>query len=239
MVDYKYTAFISYKREDEASANWLQKELEKYRFNSSIRRMYPGLPKKVGYICRDTTDFSGGVLEKTIKNALCSSKFLIVICSPLAAKSPWVCKEVQEFIDLGKEEFIIPFIIDGEPNSHDILKECFPKSLKSLSGSRELLGININDDVGRDAAVIKVVARIFNLHFTTIWQRIQREESKRRKKIIIVLFSIIACITGVAIWLLSLNIEVNRQKQIISDNQKQLKTQLEISKRQRDSVSIR
>lgn len=75
------------------------------------------------------------MLEKTIKDALNSSKYLIVICSPRAAKSPWVSKEVQEFIDSGREEYIIPFIIDGEPHSSNTDAECFPKNLKELHGA--------------------------------------------------------------------------------------------------------
>lgn len=176
---YKYIAFISYKREDEKWAKWLQHKLEHYKLPTSIRKTNPSLPERVRPVFKDTTDLAGGVLEKAIKEALQSSKYLIVICSPRAAQSHWVCKEVQEFIDSDREEYIIPFIIDGEPNSSDIRTECFPRNLKQLSGSRELLGININE-MGRDAAAIKVAARMFRLFFDNLWQRHNREKQKKR-----------------------------------------------------------
>lgn len=180
----KYTniAFISYKREDEAWAKWLQKKLEHYKLPTEIRKKNPDLEfyECPRYIFKDTTDLSGGVLAKAIKAGLDSSKFLIVICSPRAAKSEWVCKEVQDFINLGREEYIIPFIVDGEPHSVNAEKECFPFALKSLSGERELLGININEN-GRDSAAVKVVARLFDLKFDTLWNRFQREEKRKRR----------------------------------------------------------
>ena len=46
MVDeYKYLAFISYKREDEKWAKWLQHKLEHYKLPTSIRKADPSLPE--------------------------------------------------------------------------------------------------------------------------------------------------------------------------------------------------
>lgn len=201
MTISKYTniAFISYKREDEAWAKWLQKKLEHYKLPIEIRKKHPNLEfsERPRHVFKDTTDLSGGVLAKAIKEGLDSSKFLIVICSPRAAKSEWVCKEVQNFIDSGREEYIIPFIIEGEPYANDTEKECFPSTLKSLAGERELLGINVNEN-GREAASVKVAARMFGLSFDSLWQRFKREEKKRKRSVItafilaiIVLLSII------------------------------------------------
>ena len=196
MNAYKYLAFISYKREDEAWAKWLQYKLEHYKLPTNVRRDNPSLPKTARPVFKDTTDLSGGVLEEAIKSALASSQYLIVVCSPRAAQSPWVCKEVQEFIDSGREKNIIPFIIDGEPFSTDIAKECFPQNLRSLSNERELLGINVNE-MGRDAAAIKVVARMFNLQFDLLWQRWERERRVRRR--MIVSFSLLGVVVALTI----------------------------------------
>lgn len=177
---YTNIAFISYKREDEEWAKWLQKKLEHYKLPTEIRKQNPDLEfaKNPRHVFKDTTDLSVGVLAKAIKEGLDSSKFLIVICSPRAAKSEWVCKEVQDFIDSGREEFIIPFIIDGEPYAMNPDNECFPEALKALAGERELLGININEN-GRDSAAVKVIARMFSLRFDTLWNRFQREKRNR------------------------------------------------------------
>lgn len=209
---YTNIAFISYKREDEEWAKWLQKKLEHYKLPTEIRKQNPDLEfaKNPRHVFKDTTDLSGGVLAKAIKEGLDSSKFLIVICSPRAAKSEWVCKEVQDFIDSGREEYIIPFIIDGEPYAKDIDKECFPEALKSLAGERELLGININEN-GRDSAAVKVIARLFDVRFDTLWQRFRKSERKRRTIISLI-------VAFIALLLLSLSYSLvryqNSQKEI-------------------------
>lgn len=177
--DKEYFAFISYQRKDEEWADRLRNKLEHYRLPSSVRKQDASLPKEIRPIFRDALELAGGVLAKEIETALQQSKYLIVICSPNSAKSPWVNKEIQTFIDLGREEYIIPFIIDGIPFSDNEETECFPSALRSLKGEKELLGININE-LGRDAAAIKVVARMFGLKFDTLWQRYEREKKRKR-----------------------------------------------------------
>ena len=220
----KYTniAFISYKREDEAWAKWLQKKLEHYKLPTEIRKNNPNLEfsKHPRHVFKDTTDLSGGVLAKAIKAGLDSSKFLIVICSPRAAKSEWVCKEVQEFIDSGREEYIIPFIIEGEPHAKNKENECFPSTLKSLAGERELLGINVNEN-GREAASVKVAARMFGLSYDSLWQRFKREEKKKRRNLIatfIMAIIILLSIIAYGIWA-NRRITEERDKANIANNQ--------------------
>lgn len=179
----KYLAFISYKREDEKWAGWLQDVIERYRLPVSLKRKRPELPARCRPLFRDSTDLCGGVLADVIKRGLDNSKYLIVICSPRAASSQWVCKEVQEFIDSGRADNIIPFIIEGCPNSSDPLKECFPESLRTLCGTRsEVLGINVNEN-GREAAAVKVIARMLGVDFDSLWQRHRKIEEQERQRV--------------------------------------------------------
>lgn len=203
----EYYAFISYKREDEKWAKWLQHKLEHYRFPTNLNGR-TGLPKNIRPIFRDVTDLSPEPLEQAINNALIGSEWLIVICSPRSAKSPWVCKEAQSFIDLGRADHIIPFVIEGNPFSNDIATECYPEALLNLTGSKELLAANINE-MGRDAAIIKVIARMFNLKFDVLWQRHEKEKRLRRLFIIcgVLLFAIIATIIAVKFINLSRDLE--------------------------------
>lgn len=198
---YEYFAFISYKREDEKWAKWLQKKLEYYKLPSSVRKDNPELPEKIRPVFKDTTDLEPGILPLKIQEALESSKFLIVICSPRSANSVWVSKEVQSFIDSGRADNIIPFIIEGTPNALDPKEECFPEGLRQLSGEQELLGANINE-MGRDAAAIKVIARMFNLRFDTLWQRTRKERKKMyiRLAIFISIFIIILLCLSISLW---------------------------------------
>ena len=208
---FTYYAFISYKREDEKWAKWLQKKLESYGFPVALRKDTPSLPQKIRPIFRDQSDLSGGNLKEEIEKGLAESKYLIVICSPRSAKSPWVSKEVRYFIDCGRENYIIPFIIGGSPNASNPEDECFPEGLRLLSGEREILGININE-MGRDAAAIKVIARMFNLRFDTLWQRHERDKRRKRFAVIasIVLFALISL--GVGIYMTFLNTQITNER---------------------------
>jgi len=237
LPNYKYQAFISYKREDEKWASWLQRKLEHYKIPAVVMKTNASLPSYVRPVFKDTTDLSGGVLEKAIDEALCQSRYLIVICSPRAAQSPWVCKEVQHFIDAGKEEFIIPFIIEGLPNSSDLATECFPKNLQELTGSRELLGININE-MGRDAAMVKVVARMFRLEFDTLWRRFERE--KRRKfywGIILAMLLVLAAVS-VAGLIYKKNTELHHQYELIEEQNFKLDSTNILVIKSNDSLAI-
>ena len=196
----EYYAFISYKREDEKWAKWLQDKLEHYRFPTNLNGR-TDLPKNIRPTFRDVTDLNPGLLAEEINKALCSSEWLIVVCSPRSAKSPWVCKEAQNFIDHGRADHIIPFVIEGNPFSNDTTTECYPEALLNLTGSKELLAANINE-MGRDAAAIKVVARMFNLRFDALWQRHEREQQKRRNIRRGILASIVLVVLLVTAWMI-------------------------------------
>ena len=195
-----YYAFISYKREDEKWAKWLQEKLEHYRFPTNLNGR-TDLPKNIRPTFRDVTDLEPGLLVEKINTALHNSQWLIVVCSPRSAKSPWVCKEAQAFIDLGRADHIIPFVIEGNPFSNDATTECYPDALRNLTGSKELLAANINE-MGRDAAFIKVVARMFGLRFDTLWQRHEKEKRRRQNRIIAAVILFVLGILAVAgyIW---------------------------------------
>ena len=213
----EYYAFISYKREDEKWAKWLQDKLEHYKFPTNLNGR-TDLPRHIRPTFRDVTDLKPGLLAEEINDALQNSEWLIVVCSPRSAKSPWVCKEAQTFIDLGRADHIIPFVIEGIPFSKDSATECYPEALLNLTGSQELLGANINE-MGRDAAAIKVVARMFNLVFDTLWQRHEREQKKRRRQIsaaIVFAFIFLSVIAG---WIWHQNVLLKEREWDLMENQ--------------------
>jgi len=207
----KYFAFISYQRRDSKWAEWLRRKLEHYRLPSNLRKQDPSLPKEIRPVFRDVLELSSGLLSEEIREALKESRYLIVICSPHSAGSPWVDKEVQTFIELGRARDIIPFIVDGEPCTGDSDTECFTPALRSLKDEDELLGININE-MGRDAAAVKVVAKMFGLKFDTLWQRYQRE----RKRRLFFTLGLILLALATGLYLIRLNRTVAGQNEIIT-----------------------
>ena len=194
---YKNYAFISYKREDEKWAKWLQRKLESYKLPSVIRKESFNMPKYIRPVFRDKTDLSGGVLTEQLHNELERSKFLIVICSPNSAQSVWVNKEVQAFVDEERTEYIIPVIVDGVPHADSIDKECFPEVLRNIPSERELLGINVQE-IGREKAFVRLVAYMIGVSFDTLWQRHQRQE--KQKKIILAACFLLLMAFGIFYW---------------------------------------
>ena len=199
MNNKNYYAFISYKRDDQKWAEWLQGKLEHYKLPTNLNGR-ENLPKEIRPVFRDKSELAAGVLADEIQKALENSKYLIVICSPHSAKSEWVNKEVQSFIDMGRADKIIPFIIEGVPNSNNDETECFPKAIRELPAEQELLGVNINE-MGRDAAAVKVVAQMFGLRFDDLWNRHEREQRRRRHLITAGITAFALMMTGFAFWM--------------------------------------
>ncbi len=171
----EYFAFISYKSEDAEWATWLQHELEHYHLPASFNGR-TDVRQDLRPVFRDIDELSAGNLPEQIKQALDNSQNLIVICSPQAAKSPWVNQEVETFISLGRIDRIFPFIVEG--NSP---KEFFPPALLNLPKDEERLGGDVSKN-GKDAAFVKVVAGMLGVGFDSLWNRYEKEKAEIERK---------------------------------------------------------
>lgn len=182
--EFEYFAFISYKRDDEKWARWLQRKLESYRLPSIITNEKPELPKRLNPVFRDATDILPGVLSSMLEDNLQKSKYLIVVCSPMSAKSKWVGNEITSFINQGKQNKIILFIVDGEPYSDDSKIECYHPVIKEKLP--EMLGVNINEKgkgsryYKKQQAFIRVVSVLLNVSFDSLWIRQKRRIIRNR-----------------------------------------------------------
>lgn len=180
LVDtFKHYAFISYSHRDVNVAKWLHQKLESYKLPVEIHNEFEN-SKYLRPVFRDQEDLNTGVLSDELRKHLKDSKFLIVICSPDSATSEWVSNEVRTFINWGRLEYIIPFIINDKSDSDDE-HECFPKSLREYFkeySDRELLGVSVAE-VGREKAFIRITSRMLGVSFDELWKRHKRE--RRRK----------------------------------------------------------
>lgn len=183
----KNFAFISYNHRDVRWAKWLRRKLEWYRLPSEIHNEFED-SRFIRPVFRDRDELDSGILGDELRQRLEASKYLIVICSPNSAQSDWVSDEVQAFIEMGRLEYIIPFIVDGEPQNyadakaaeHPLLGECFPYALRTWNTEHpkaSLLGIAITDDgqTDKQKAFIRIVSRMLGVSFDTLWQRHKRE----------------------------------------------------------------
>lgn len=172
-TEYRYYAFISYSRKDQRWARWLQHQLENYRLPTRILQKYENVPKRVTPIFRDETDLAGVVLQDSLKDALAESRYLIVISSPNSAQSEWVGKEIEAFRAMGREDHIIPFIVDGVPFSEEAALECFHAQLRTVRPV--LMGVSAVE-LGRRKAFLRLIATMFRLQYDELLAR----DSKRR-----------------------------------------------------------
>lgn len=171
--DNEYFVFISYSSLDNEWAIWLRHELEHYHLPASFNGR-TDVRDNLRKVFRDRDELSAGPeWDEQVNKALTATNNLIVICSPNAAKSEAVKKEVETFISLGKEDHIFPFIVEG-----DKPEDCFPPALKHSK-----LGGDVNKDGGRDSAFVKVVAGMLKVGFPSLWDRYEKEKAEEERKI--------------------------------------------------------
>ena len=219
-----YYAFISYNHADKKEAQNLQHWLEYYKLPTNLRKENSDLPTYVRPIFRDTTHLEIGDLSEQIKEALDQSEFLIVVCSPNAAQSEWVNKEIKYFSSIGKQDKILPYIVSGIPNSKNPQEECYPPAYKEITKGKEILGANINE-AGKESAAIRVVAKMFNLRQEVLWQRHQREKKKRNVLIVSAVLTLFAFILVVAWALWHQNLALARTNWQLMEKQARLVTE--------------
>jgi len=134
----KYWAFISYSHRDAKVATALQRTLESYR----LPRRLVGTSTAVGQVpaylkpvFRDRDELQAGAdLKATVREALARSRYLIVVCSPDAVRSPWVSQEIIEFKMLHGQSRVLAYIAAGEPFASRTpgreADECLPEALR-------------------------------------------------------------------------------------------------------------
>lgn len=164
--------FISYNHRDVKWAKWLQKKLEWYRLPAEAHNEFSD-SRYIRPVFRDRDTLSAGILNDSLRAHLEASRFLVVICSPYSAQSEWVSQEIRAFIEMGRLERIVPFIVDGTP------EESFPLALRQWNQEhpdKNLLGIAVTDDgkTDRQKAFIRLVSHLLGIRFDALWQRHKR-----------------------------------------------------------------
>ena len=171
-TSYRYWAFISYCRGDKRWARWLHQALETYAIPGRlVGQRTPAGESAPGHfrpLFRDRSELPAAAdLDAQIEDALRASRYLIVICSPGAAKSVWVNKEIEAFVGLGRADRVLAIIVDGQPNTGDE-QECFPAALRV---AEPIAADARRDGDGKDNAKLKLVAGMLGVGFDVLKQR--------------------------------------------------------------------
>ena len=208
-TEFKYWAFISYSRQDNRKdrnlwGDWLHYALENFKVPQELFGK-PGrdgelTPERLFPCFQDDKELPiKADLGEAIGEALKQSRYLVVICSPRAAKSVWVNEEVLEFKRLGRANRILAIIVDGEPNASEPGKgsdpalECFPPALRhrlgpdgnlDLAQRVEPIAADVRGSEGREASLknkahdpvlerekLRVVAGLLGIGFGDLVQR--------------------------------------------------------------------
>ena len=193
----RYYAFLSYSHKDRELADWLHRELEKFRVPSALAGKLTAngvVPRRLTPIFRDQHDLSAGDdLAVEIEAALAASQFLLVLCSPTAAKSHWTNLEIESFKRTRPEGCVLAAVVAGEPFASDIPgredEECFPPALRYKYDRRghrtpkraEPLAADFRDGgEGRRLAFLKLVAGMLGVGLDEL---VQREQTRRHRQL--------------------------------------------------------
>lgn len=176
----RFRAFVSYSHADTAIARRLQKRLETYRIPGRLagRIPLPGAAQgRVGPVFRDREDLPASAdLSEAVREALAGSQALIVLCSPDAARSKWVAREIALFRALHPNAPILAALIRGTPD------ESFPPEIRK-DGAEPLAADFRRAGDGRKLAFLKVVAGILRIPLDEL---IQREGQRRQRRVMAV-----------------------------------------------------
>jgi tetratricopeptide (TPR) repeat protein len=191
----RYYAFLSYSHKDAELADWLHRELEQFRVPYSLAGRLTAngvVPKRLTPIFRDEQDLSaGGDLAEEIKAALAASQFLIVLCSPVAARSRWTNAEIESFKRTRPEGCVLAAVVAGEPFASELPgreeEECFPPALRQRYDRRgrptakraEPLAADFRPGAGGTrTAFLKLVAGMLGIGLDEL---VQRETIRRHR----------------------------------------------------------
>ncbi len=212
-MDYKYKAFISYRHiePDMHAAERLQKILETYKPPKSL-----GIKKEKWRIFRDVSELqSSSDLSEIIKNAIESSEYLIVICSPQYTESKWCMQEITRFRELhdNKNTNIITLLVNGDPQNSfpDVLTytEVTTTNEKgeeiTVREEVEPLAANIVADSLKESMKklknesLRIAAPLLGCDYNDLYQREKRQEAARKRMIFAGVSGILSVISIISV----------------------------------------
>jgi WD40 repeat protein len=182
-------------------------------------------------VFRDREDLAGAPdLPERIQEALRESRYLIVICSPNAARSRWVNEEIKAFKALGHESRVLALIVDGEPNASDDpisgFPECFPEGLRYRSGPAGQLTSERTEPLAADAragkdgkrnALLKLIAGILGVRFDELRRRDQQRQAQRLRWITGLSLTAVAIFASIAWYANGQRLAAERQRSVAEE----------------------
>lgn len=181
-------------------ADWLHSQLEQFRVPSRLVGKltdHGAVPRQLAPIFRDRHDLAASHdLNLEIEEAIGASRFLIVLCSPAAASSPWINEEIACFKRVHREDRVLAAIVDGEPFASDTpgraAEECFPPALRTrfdetgnpTDQRAEPIAADLRESAdGRNLGLLKLAAGLMGVGLDDL---AQREAQRRHRRLYLV-----------------------------------------------------
>ena len=202
----RFRAFLSYSHADAAAARRLHRRLESFRLP---RHLVPGEGRssaRLGPIFRDREDLPAAEdLSQAVKAALAQSAALVVLCSPAAARSPWVAREIAYFRALHPDRPILAALIAGTPET------AFPAALRARGAEPLAADLSGRGD-GSRLGFLKIVAGLAGLPLDAL---IQRDAQRRLRRVTAITLGATAAMLAMSVvaWLaIAARTEAERQR---------------------------
>ena len=199
----EYAAFISYRHlpRDQEVAKHVQQAIETYRLPRSVSSKTGGT--RLGKCFRDEDELAAAPsLPDRILDALSKSGSLVVVCTPDTAKSVWVHREVEAYIEKHGRERVFAVLAEGSS------AESIPEYLKTIAApidnekaaKSNPLAVDMRPEASSKTReeTLRLIAAIADCGFDDLKQR---DRARRRKKNAIIALVAVLVVVAIAVAL--------------------------------------
>lgn len=192
VIDARYRAFLSYSHRDARFAARLHRRLETWRIPKAIVGQPTALgplPATLAPIFRDREELPAAAdLSEEVGRALTQASSLIILCSPAAAQSRWVRREIEMFQAVAPGRPILAALVPGAD----------PSCLADLFGDGEPIAADFNPaGDGARYGLLKLVAGIAGVPLDAL---VRRDAQRRMRRVIAVtLFALLGMLIFAAV----------------------------------------
>lgn len=205
----RFRAFVSYSHADAANARWLQGRLEAYRVPGRLAHRLGPLGDgrgRMGQVFRDREDLPAAAdLSAAVRDAIAGSQALIIVCSPAAARSRWVAREITLFAAIHPDRPILAALFDGEP------EQALPPALAD-NGAEPLAADFRQAGDGRRLAFLKLVAGLLALPLDELIQRDAQRRQRRVTAVTVAAMAMMLVLSAMTAVALSARYEAEQQR---------------------------
>lgn len=225
---YRYKAFISYSHADKKTAEWLFRRIETFRTPRPLvgaEGRWGAVSARLTPVFRDREELStAAALGDVLTSALKDSEFLVVLCSPAAARSRWVNEEIRAFRAMHGSARVLAIIADGDPAAPvgEGLAGCFPPALlaPATEGGRpeEPVAADLRGDGDGDRlAFLKLAAGLLGVGLDDLVHREARRRHRVQAAITALSSTITLVLAAITLFAVEQRKEAERQRVIAED----------------------